>query len=284
MTIPHITFLFNRHPVKPVAVPIGDHCTHPTTTNDINNNNNGHGRSASTVTSALAQPSTTQAKAERQPSTATTNNDGMTRGMGWLGCGGQKWHIVGFNSAPVLHALQCEDESEEGVEGENAENHILNGSKNNFALQTERDINCSVQELFKEFQECQHNRQPTAIAEKAPPGTLDQPKRARKKTIPPLDYVCKLCSKTGHWMEDCDYYRPHTIVLHTNRPPSSSSDNHPNQGDQKVTNSDIPPPPPNYLCRLCMVPGHWIDQCARFTPKCGTLTRTRSTRSPHHGR
>ena len=51
------------------------------------------------------------------------------------------------------------------------------------------------------------------------------------RSVPPGDYVCKLCGIPGHWLDNC-----------------------PRKGEPK-------PPPPGYSCRLCNRPGHWIRDC-----------------------
>lgn len=95
---------------------------------------------------------------------------------------------------------------------------------------------------------------------------------------PPNDYLCKLCNCDGHWMKDCRLYEPRT-------PPSSissssfkssysnSSSNGSNNSNNPSSNSNSSAavrtlmPPGNYVCRLCNVSGHWIDQCSKFQPK-----------------
>lgn len=96
--------------------------------------------------------------------------------------------------------------------------------------------------------------------------------------LPPGDYVCKLCNCDGHWMKDCRLYEPRT-------PPSSissfkstsSSGSTGSSGGGFNTSSQSSSlsfsgnrtllPPGNYVCRLCNVAGHWIDQCSKFQPK-----------------
>jgi diadenosine tetraphosphate (Ap4A) HIT family hydrolase len=76
-----------------------------------------------------------------------------------------------------------------------------------------------------------------------PSSTLDdeqQVKRARIdegdgeqfRRIPPDNYVCRICSTAGHWIEDCP---------------------------QKVTKGKTPPE--DYVCRICQTPGHFLKDC-----------------------
>lgn len=85
---------------------------------------------------------------------------------------------------------------------------------------------------------------------------------------PPGDYVCKLCATPGHWLKDCQLYEqrgavPHPSKLCALRNPSAS------QTPTGITGgiSKFLNPPGNYVCRLCGVPGHWIEQCSRFQPR-----------------
>lgn len=82
--------------------------------------------------------------------------------------------------------------------------------------------------------------------------------------LPPNDYICKLCNCDGHWMKDCRLYEPRT-------PPSSissfKSTNSSNSSTSSTMGNRTLLPPGNYVCRLCNVAGHWIDQCSKFQPK-----------------
>ena len=50
---------------------------------------------------------------------------------------------------------------------------------------------------------------------------------------PPNNYICRICSIPGHWIQQCPYkYHP--------------------------TLSKVPS---NYICHKCGVPGHWIQNC-----------------------
>lgn len=93
---------------------------------------------------------------------------------------------------------------------------------------------------------------------------------------PPKDYICKLCSVPGHWLKDCHLFEPrdgatapvsrglgHTRTASMSLLPAGVS------GLGGCGNRGQPPPPGNYICRLCGVPGHWIEQCTKFQPKNG---------------
>lgn len=88
---------------------------------------------------------------------------------------------------------------------------------------------------------------------------------------PPGDYVCKLCNCDGHWMKDCRLYEPRTPAASissfksTNSTGSGVSSMSSSNGSGNVTRTLLPPG--NYVCRLCNVAGHWIDQCSKFQPK-----------------
>lgn len=79
--------------------------------------------------------------------------------------------------------------------------------------------------------------------------------------VPPEDYICKLCNIPGHWLRDCSLFEPHQGHLRANHEHSQfpSVPERPSAGRH--------PPPGNYICRLCGVPGHWIEQCSKFQPK-----------------
>ncbi|EGG00284.1 uncharacterized protein MELLADRAFT_118092 [Melampsora larici-populina 98AG31] len=59
----------------------------------------------------------------------------------------------------------------------------------------------------------------------------DLTKRA-KTSLPPQNYVCKICEKPGHWIQEC-----------------------PSKLDPSKNLQD------GYVCRICNVPGHRIQQC-----------------------
>lgn len=93
--------------------------------------------------------------------------------------------------------------------------------------------------------------------------------------LPPSDYVCKLCNCDGHWMKDCRLYEPRTPPASISSFKStSSSGSFSGNGNGNGSFSSIQGgnnrtllPPGNYVCRLCNVAGHWIDQCSKFQPK-----------------
>jgi hypothetical protein len=85
---------------------------------------------------------------------------------------------------------------------------------------------------------------------------------ANQCSKPPHDYVCKLCSTSGHWIKDCRLYQPRmTSSLKSFGASSFSS------GTSLSSSARNSNPPMNYICRLCNVSGHWIDQCSKFQPK-----------------
>lgn len=90
---------------------------------------------------------------------------------------------------------------------------------------------------------------------------------------PPGDYVCKLCNIPGHWLKDCHLFepRPGTKSLSTIGP---SRAHVASKGQQQI------PPPGNYVCRLCGIPGHWIEQCSKFQPKRDLLKGGAGTNAP----
>lgn len=89
---------------------------------------------------------------------------------------------------------------------------------------------------------------------------------------PPTDYVCKLCNCDGHWMKDCRLYEPRTppsSISSFKSTFSSASNGSSSSNNNNSSSSAIRTlmPPGNYVCRLCNVSGHWIDQCSKFQPK-----------------
>lgn len=90
---------------------------------------------------------------------------------------------------------------------------------------------------------------------------------------PPSDYVCKLCNCDGHWMKDCKLYEPRSTSASSISSGSSSSSGNVFKAGLTTANSSSSGhsrtllPPGNYVCRLCNVAGHWIDQCSKFQPK-----------------
>lgn len=87
---------------------------------------------------------------------------------------------------------------------------------------------------------------------------------------PPLDYICKLCNCDGHWMKDCKLYEPRVPSSSISSSSYKSINSTSNQGNNVNTNSNnirTLLPPGNYVCRLCNIAGHWIDECSKFQPK-----------------
>lgn len=90
---------------------------------------------------------------------------------------------------------------------------------------------------------------------------------------PGSDYLCKLCNVPGHWLKDCHLYEPRHVPSISNSgtlsggviSPSASSTLHSKRNNTITSRSSEPPG--NYVCRLCGIPGHWIEQCAKFQVK-----------------
>lgn len=91
---------------------------------------------------------------------------------------------------------------------------------------------------------------------------------------PPGDYVCRLCNVPGHWLKDCCLYQPRPGNHHR----SSSTSAMPVAFASIQHRSAFPPG--NYVCRLCNIPGHWIEQCELFEPHVGS---SNGFTSPTHG-
>lgn len=93
---------------------------------------------------------------------------------------------------------------------------------------------------------------------------------------PPGDYICKLCSVPGHWLKDCHLYEPRSGAA----PAGSRSATHSRTASMSSLASRSSVPPGNYICRLCNIPGHWIEQCAKFQPKLGKSDLVKSSMPP----
>lgn len=85
--------------------------------------------------------------------------------------------------------------------------------------------------------------------------------------LPPNDYICKLCNCDGHWMKDCRLYEPRTPPSSISSFKSTNSLNSSTSATSATMGNRTLLPPGNYVCRLCNVAGHWIDQCSKFQPK-----------------
>ncbi|KJE04557.1 nuclear protein [Cryptococcus gattii NT-10] len=64
---------------------------------------------------------------------------------------------------------------------------------------------------------------------------------------PPADYMCKICSQPGHWIQDC-----------------------PMKGDKSK-------PPSGYKCKICQSPDHFVRECPNKEDK------PRGPKPPHQG-
>lgn len=104
------------------------------------------------------------------------------------------------------------------------------------------------------------------------PGTTTP--ASANKPAPDADYVCRLCGIPGHWIRDCALFEP----------ANNNHANHSNSANNSNIMATIPPngrpnnrghlPPGNYVCRLCGIPGHWIEQCVKFQRKKDAPTHT----------
>lgn len=93
------------------------------------------------------------------------------------------------------------------------------------------------------------------------------PSSAFGSNRPPRDYICKLCSVPGHWLKDCHLFEPKEATAHGGRPGHLRSASLSNLPQGSSARQAQVPPPGNYVCRLCGVPGHWIEQCSKFQPR-----------------
>ena len=103
-----------------------------------------------------------------------------------------------------------------------------------------------------------------------------KPAPAPSNGTPPGDYVCNLCECAGHWLKDCRLFEPRLPggALSSSASgrsfrslPGQLANQHDAAGSGPGGANRSAHPPGNYVCRLCGVVGHWIDQCAKFQPK-----------------
>jgi len=95
--------------------------------------------------------------------------------------------------------------------------------------------------------------------------TRPEPRKIFDAAPTPRDYVCKLCNVSGHWMKECEFFEPRTN-LNGKMPPTTRTA----AGLRSLTAPSTHQkhlPPGNYICRLCGISGHWIEQCSLFQPK-----------------
>lgn len=87
-----------------------------------------------------------------------------------------------------------------------------------------------------------------------------------RSAFPPGNYVCRLCSIPGHWIEQCELFEPHNGFINIPAPPiqgpAAASTGKTRFGGGVFST----PPPASYVCKLCNEPGHWIQQCTQFVP------------------
>lgn len=94
---------------------------------------------------------------------------------------------------------------------------------------------------------------------------------SQRGVLPPGNYVCRLCGVAGHWIEQCQMFQP----KHASSAASSGRDCGKRLSGHASFRSI--PPPPGYVCNLCEMPGHWLQQCSRFEPMTG-LGKSRKDR------
>ena len=76
---------------------------------------------------------------------------------------------------------------------------------------------------------------------------------------PPYNYVCKICGKSGHWIQQCPFkYDPVLSQVPVNY--ICNKCGIPGHWIQNCTNI----PPPNYVCNKCGIGGHWIQDCTNY--------------------
>ncbi|KAK1742756.1 zinc finger CCHC domain-containing protein [Skeletonema marinoi] len=97
----------------------------------------------------------------------------------------------------------------------------------------------------------------------------------RQHQVPPEGYVCRLCNIPGHWIQACPTKDNDD---HHQRQMNDNNNNNPgfNRGMHRNNSMEAPPPshhhhhqqqshnpipPEGYVCRLCNIPGHWIQAC-----------------------
>lgn len=118
------------------------------------------------------------------------------------------------------------------------------------------------------MQRCQTPVQGNPLAFRSLNSSKNSSPIASKTVIPPpSDYVCKLCDVAGHWLKDCHLFEPRHATTANGKVQGG-----PFAHLKTVTgnNSNLQRgnmPPGNYVCRLCGVSGHWIDECKMFQPK-----------------
>eukprot|EP00986_Skeletonema_menzelii_P019499 scaffold28231_cov143-Skeletonema_menzelii.AAC.1 len=88
------------------------------------------------------------------------------------------------------------------------------------------------------------------------------PPSSRPHQVPPEGYVCRLCNIPGHWIQACP--------TNSNNNNNSGSFHgggmqHRNASMEGSSHHHHQIPPEGYVCRLCNVPGHWIQVCPTKT-------------------
>ncbi|WVQ85626.1 hypothetical protein IAT38_007792 [Cryptococcus sp. DSM 104549] len=90
-------------------------------------------------------------------------------------------------------------------------------------------------------------------------------KKSRTDGVLPADYVCKICSQSGHWIKDC----PQKLAERSKPPPGyqckicNGTDHFIRECPNKDDKPRGPKPPPQgYVCRACGADGtHYIKDC-----------------------
>lgn len=110
--------------------------------------------------------------------------------------------------------------------------------------------------------------------------------QAEARGGPRGDYLCNICRVPGHWIQDCPQrgagpYARHTAATAVARPGlgfhdmvhrgnaaavagggSDDSGGGPGNSACASISAGFPrQPPAGYMCSLCLVPGHWIQDC-----------------------
>jgi len=92
--------------------------------------------------------------------------------------------------------------------------------------------------------------------------------RSKYSSVPPPEFVCKLCETPGHWLEDCQYFKPKGTRQYERNYGEESGRGSMGRGmNRRNQFNHEGNPPDSYTCRLCNTKGHWIEHCAQFQPQ-----------------
>jgi len=89
-----------------------------------------------------------------------------------------------------------------------------------------------------------------AAASLVPRKLREEPAAIPSSSVPPADYVCKICKVAGHWIQNCP------------KAPETPK-----------------PPPAGYVCKICRVPGHWIQNCPSTMGETIAVVAAKETKS-----